>query len=798
MYKLRFILLILSVPAFLGSYGQVDWQEKQNCNYFSRSAIIYQTDTGKLLINLYRTTCKGYVYLSGSVAEEPDIITGTLNAGKTPATLSPPEKPRTKFLTIHGNIYYNFSYRSYIDTPFAQKDVMQHLVRTNLDLLIDGKYPLKLTLTNRTSNSPYFKDGTDLNFQSGRKQTLENIKAELLAKVNSYNKLYKLSYDESVYENKLKQVQQLQEWINSPARMQELVEEKERAFENSINKLSKKADADNTEAGELLNKKHLLGTKDFSKFKAKKLIENKIRDQADSLATDSMLLVKDSSFSDKLQAGKQKLQKMQTELKQYQTKAVTAKKNVQDSINKVKSEINSLNSSKGLYDFMQKNGIAKNELTGAQRFLLSVNQFNVGRSWLDYSELTVKNVSLSGVNIEMNPLPFYFAVAAGKINYRFRDFVFKDNINTPAQSLYLVRAGMGQKEKNNFIITFYNGKKAVLKNTVPGASNSLQRVLGISAETRLAINENNYIVAEVAKSSYNNNGNTQPHSSDLLSKTLNWKTKTNLAYSLKLFCNSQQTDTKVTAYYRKTGEDFQSFNLYPVHVNQDAWMARIVKGFWKRKFTIDAAIRKNDFESPVASPSFESKTIFKSLQLTLRVPKYPFVSVGYYPSSQLSLSNNNVLVENQYNTLNAVVSHNYHINKVLFNTNAVYTQFFNNSTDTGFIYYNSSSYTLNHSIFLNPLVLGSSVSLTDQQDLNLFSLEQSLSYQFKNRLTLSGSLKWNRVNKAEDLVGCSVAAGIYLKRIGTIQINYDKTFLPGYNRTLMPVDIGRVSFYKEF
>jgi len=155
-------------------------------------------------------------------------------------------------------------------------------------------------------------------------------------------------------------------------------------------------------------------------------------------------------------------------------------------------------------------------------------------------------------------------------------------------------------------------------------------------------------------------------------------------------------------------------------------------------------------------------------------------------------------VENQYNTLNAIVSHNYHINKVLFNTNAVYTQFFNNSTDTGFIYYNSSSYTLNHSIFLNPLVLGSSISVTDQQDLNLFSLEQSLSYQFKNRLTLSGSMKWNRVNKAKDLIGCSVAAGIYLKRIGTIQINYDKTFLPGYDRTLMPVDIGRVSFYKEF
>jgi hypothetical protein len=39
---------------------------------------------------------------------------------------------------------------------------------------------------------------------------------------------------------------------------------------------------------------------------------------------------------------------------------------------------------------------------------------------------------------------------------------------------------------------------------------------------------------------------------------------------------------------------------------------------------------------------------------------------------------------------------------------------------------------------------------------------------------------------------------VLFKKIGTIQLNYDKTFLPGYNKTLMPVDIGRMSFYRVF
>ena len=89
-------------------------------------------------------------------------------------------------------------------------------------------------------------------------------------------------------------------------------------------------------------------------------------------------------------------------------------------------------------------------------------------------------------------------------------------------------------------------------------------------------------------------------------------------------------------------------------------------------------------------------------------------------------------------------------------------------------------------------------TLTDQKDLHLFTLEQMLSYQFKNKLTLGGSLKWNRLNKAENLFGATAIMNININRLGTLQFNYEKTYLPGYNRVLIPVDIGRMSFYREF
>ena len=131
-------------------------------------------------------------------------------------------------------------------------------------------------------------------------------------------------------------------------------------------------------------------------------------------------------------------------------------------------------------------------------------------------------------------------------------------------------------------------------------------------------------------------------------------------------------------------------------------------------------------------------------------------------------------------------------------TNATYTKFYNTSTDTSFIYFNASSWTINHSIFLSHFTFQTALSLTDQKDLSLVTLEQLVSYQFKTRLSLTGGFKWNRLNSSETMYGGTAALNVYLKKIGTIQLNYDKTFLPGYNRKLMPVDIGRINFLREF
>lgn len=722
------------------------------------------------------------------------------------------------FLKVHGNILYNFLYRSFIDTPFAQSDLMQHQVQTNLIFLVKNKYPVKMTITNRNSNSPYFSNYTDVNVQFNQQQLLNNLKADFIQQaIANINGNDILNAERNVV-NLRTAYQQLQLYINNPAVLQHLVEEKERGLINNAKAEIAEAvsGSDSTQINPVtvnkdFNLKTLPGIENVVSISNKEKapskdqlinkgidsLSQKLKDKQQTLTPS----IEDSSFADKYNHRKQKLDDLFKKIKKAEESLRLSKNKSKDSVEKIKSDINKIASVDSLYDYMKRNNIPKDSLTKAQRILLSINQVGIGRSWVDYSELTVKNISLTGANIELNPGKLYLAAAAGKVNYRYRDFIFKNNTGTPSQHLWLLRGGVGKKDGTGIIATLYSGTKAPFT-SLPGDTlfrTKSQKVIGISIEAKFFLNKNNYIVAEIAKSSYNSNAAAQPINSELFKKIFNLSTRTNEAYSIKLFSQLPLTNTKINGYYKKIGEHFQSFNLYPTNVNQDAWLLRVNQSWWKNRLTMDGAVRKNDFASPVAVPSaYSSKTIFKSVQLTMRIPKYPFISLGYYPSSQLTIGNGDVITENQYNTLNALMSYNYSVSRIAMNSNAMFTKFYNSSSDTGFIYFNASNFSFSHSIFLQPISFQSSVGITKQKQVNLFTLEQQATLQLGKNISVTGGAKWNRLNHQQTLWGADAVMSMNLINLGTIQLNYDKSYIPASNRTLMPVNMGRLSFYRIF
>ena len=715
------------------------------------------------------------------------------------------------FLKVHGNIQYDFTYRSLVDTPFSQKDFAQHSVQATIDFVVRDKYPVRMVLLSRRSNSPYFENITDISVQFNQDMFLNQLKNDLNKKLPDKINTNKLTEIEKMYQQKKWEVEALESWINHPARLQEIVEAKEAEIAGKIIVAGRAIiDSGSIRIPKAISSIPELPNRQFIEKKVFAMTEQRIKKRKDSLEAKADSLItemkvkKDSLLNNKnvlakFEQKKKELDSSLKELKKYEGKLNAVKKTIQDSIGLLKQQLAQIKDPAQLKNFIRQHKLDAKDLPKGWQALSAINNIGIGRTWVDYSELTVKNISLTGINAELNPSKFYIAFAAGKVNYRFRDFVIKNN-DRPKQSLYLLRAGIGRKEGNNLIFTWYDGKRNMLNSfgNTTSATTNRERVIGMSVQSRLQSDANNYIIVESAKSSFHNTGTVNQPKDGLMEKVWNFKDRTNEAYSIKMYSYWPQTKTRFNGYYRKMGEHFQSFNLQPVNVNQVAYQFRVLQSFWKRKLTLEAGIRKNDFSSPFINPGLTSKIVFKSLQATLRIPKYPFVSVGYYPSSQLILLGNNIIVENQYNTLSAVVSHAYRIKNLSMSGTIVFLKFYNSGADTGFIYYNASSVTVNQFIFLKGLQLQTGLTLTRQKDLKVVTLENSASYQLKDWLTLNGALKYNRVDNKRTLWGATAGLGILIKKIGTIQASYDKSYLPGTSRNLLPVDMGRVTYYRIF
>jgi hypothetical protein len=726
-------------------------------------------------------------------------------------------KQNEDFLSIRGNILYNFNYRSYIDTPFQQSDMMQHTVQTYIDGDLEGKVPFRAVFTYRGSNSPYFSNTSDVSVQYRQSDMLEKIKSDLRKDADSsvdmnllvnpshrYNMpkgywdslrrsenpfrkdLYK-NYDSlyEVYAAKRKLLDSLQQANGNKNWTQALVEAREAKLfgkykSNTDSSLIKDSAA-------------------FIKWASSDIGLAKGENQSDLSQDNTVSKTIDTSEA-KIKYTRDSINALRKEVAKDEKAIMLFQKKMTDSVNEVKQNIGKLNSPQAVKDYISSNDTLENSrLSKAQKIFLSINQIGIGRTWLNYSELTVSNVSLNGFNIEANPGKYYMAGAIGSVNSQFRDFILNNNTSRD-QSVKLVRFGLGRINKDNIILTVYAGQKGLINTAGVGDSAATEPIMGVSLSATKVITKNTSITAEYARSSYQDvyDSVVQDKGKGLFARVVNFKMHANDALALGFKSNYPETHTKIDGEYREMGEAFQSFTIYATGIKQNAYNLNVNQVLWKKKLIIDASVKKNEFNSPLTAPGYANTAVFKSIQITLTIPKYPFVSVGYYPSSQLFVGTNNIIYQSWYNTLNAISSYSYKAAKQSMMTSLTYTKFYNHQSDSGFVYYNASTFSGTQTVYLSPFTLMATCTITHQDSLNLTTLEPQVSWQYKKVLTLTAGVSYSRLNSSQTLWGGTAGMGILINHIGTIQLHYDKVYLPAYKGGLMPVDLGRITYNKVF
>ncbi|OJY79195.1 MAG: hypothetical protein BGP13_18340 [Sphingobacteriales bacterium 40-81] len=634
-------------------------------------------------------------------------------------------KPPSSLITIGGGyVNYNYMYRSALDTPFVEQHLGQHMIMAALDIAV-ADIPVKITYYGRRSNSSYLKDYNDFRAELNTPELGRIRKARLRDKLNGIIGGIQSPRLFEQLKSHAGKINELKNWLNGKEQLNKYLESKH-----------------NLAYGE-------------------KLPDN---------IGDKRLVLETSGEIVKLYEQKQKL------LQQYEQGYDSLKhiysdnsKKMQELRHLIDGNINTERGTQLIEQKLREDSLLDKKASRLLNAVYAIRTLAVGRTLPNMSNLTVKNLNVTGLDVEYNAGNLYLAATAGKIDFRTRDFLYGKASHIP-QYVYAASIGYGRKEGKHIILTGFTGKKQIISN----ANANAMPLSGISIRTQWVVKEFLRIAAEVAQS-------TSPVYTSGVSKTVrnfSINDNTNKAYNIQVSGIIPGIKTRIDGYYQKTGINFQNFTNYRVNANASTWSIRAEQYAWKKQLRILASARKNDYSNPYTIQQYNSNAVFSSLSVTFRRRRYPSLTVGYMPASQYTIVNNEV-VENRYQTLNATLSHGFRIGKMNASSIVMYNRFYNRGSDSGFLYYNANYfYSTNQFIFpFFMATIGYARTANNQYALDVMDGGLTLT-SFKN-VQFGFGVKINQYNNNEVRTGGYGNLRINIKPLGDITCWYESGYLPG-------------------
>lgn len=481
----------------------------------------------------------------------PDSLKNVLPENPFRKLINP--KPFFKF--SDGQISYQFNYRSNIDTPLLEREISQHQVQSSANVMLLGILPLQVNFWSRQTNSAFYRDVTDVqlvfntNAFSNKMQAV--VKNRLLQQVASFTD----SLSEKLYDLKNTQLLQTGEWLSNGLQMQKVVE-----------------------FYELLHVPKI--TYDYN-----------LSDSANKVREDSIKKIA-SAFIDLYNQTKGRYAHLKNEVDSLKTLYDEYKKSLQAIQNMINGQFGDVSKLKNIQKVMREKGIGEVNIPDRYKWLMGIRNFSLGRSNLNYSDLTASNLSLKGINFEYNSW-YYVAAAAGTIDFRFREYFINPTQKIP-QHYYIVRLGVGRIEKNNVIISAFKGRKQLFNGTSTSFRNASIPVSGISVASRYQVKPGTFISAEIAQSL----------TPDFRTITVTTSEKTTVsdrehqAYTFRLSSYLPAINFRLDGFYRYTGANFQSFSNFQSNSAIESWQVKAEQTFFKKTVRFNLSVKKNEYSNP--------------------------------------------------------------------------------------------------------------------------------------------------------------------------------------------------------
>ncbi len=661
-----------------------------------------------------------------------------------------PKFSKPLLIVKDGQLDISSFYRSHLDTPYVQKDLYQHQANGAMRILLGNQLPFRLTFLLRRTNSNFFKNLNDI-------QVIFDV----------------ATFQQMLRENLKKNIQLTHTLADSLEKMQEML------GLNKYDLLSKQFENEFSqekwiEAHELLNNKEL---------------------SWDITLPDSLAIKKSDSLED---AARGFLKRYETAKAQLDS-AKSLYDSLQNQYTRIKQTLDSYNNSlnrgvKSYFDVRksEKERELENEIPRMYQWLLNIRKLSIGKSFLNHSELSAKNVALKGFNFEYNSW-YYVALSAGLLDYRLRNvFTSVNNRFNGSQYLVMTRLGVGDISNTHLIFSFFKGRK---QNIPPGSStnaNKYYNVTGLAAEVKYSFNRAGYIKMEAAETI---SPDFKKHPITKSKWTLS--DKTNKAYYLQIKYSIFNLNAFIDGYYKYTGPNFQSFSAYQSNSSATSFSIKWDQYFLHKQIKLSAGVKKNEYSNVYFIQDQRSNTVFKTFTATFKKRKWPVVSVSFMPLSQYTVFNG-IILETKFNSLNINSYHYYKIGDIRASSALMYSQFFNDAVDTSYAYYNSKNFLLNQSFNFKRFDAGFSITHSASSNYQFNCIDQNIQLPIRNIGVITGGVKVNTLNEGDARIGYYVSYRLPLKSRYSFYFFFSNDYMPVSHGILINNKIGNVQLTKTF
>jgi len=369
-------------------------------------------------------------------------------------------------------------------------------------------------------------------------------------------------------------------------------------------------------------------------------------------------------------------------------------------------------------------GLANKKPPGFMRFLSNFSTFEVGKCRPNYSNLTLKGISVSGVNIEFTPGKFYAAFSTGKVKRPIKPSgIIKP---TYKQKLLFGKIGLGKKRETHLYLTFMQVEDELSSLPASPEMDTLnikpQSNFVFGTEGKLLLFKKKFTIEGEAAASLHTRDTRSPALIEDDTKVPSWlsgflkpNASSSIDYAYTIKSTLKLKTTKLSGGVKMTGAGFTTLGNPNLVNDRLAYDGRITQTFAKKKISFSVYFRQYK-DNLIDWKESTTTTTAYGITAGLRFKKIPYLQISYTPNFQKTDSDS-LNMENSVNVFSAATGYNYPIGNL--KSSSSFNFFYQNTEtlmDTITMLSKTQTYTLNEVLtFKIPLSIAAAVSYSKSE-----------------------------------------------------------------------------------